>query len=39
MMPENPAREVEFDLEDEDDGIGVNDYGGAFSAGETEDDD
>jgi hypothetical protein len=38
-MPDLGEREVEFDLEDEDDGIGINDYGGAFSAGETEDGD
>lgn len=29
-MPDRGEREVDFDLEDEDDGIGVNDYGGCF---------
>jgi hypothetical protein len=37
-QPERPAREVDFDLEDEDDGIGVNDYGGAFSGAGDDDD-
>lgn len=36
-QPERGAREPDFDLEDEDDGAGANDYGGAFSgSGEDE---
>lgn len=37
-MPDGGAREPDFDLEDEDDGVGANDYGGAF-AGDAQDDD